>query len=608
MRRRVIWAPAWVAAAAAAGHRPSLRGGARGLEEDASCALDCVVGFCVARDSLGVCAYDVSWRESPSFQGDPVTQLNVYVGDAVSFAGDQDLVELPSAPSLEHCDFSPSAELASRADVQQGFAHTFDEAGSYYLASARGCDRGATLKVVVAPRKPGCHRHDGHDCHCHDEEKPIPCGSGGDAAFARELADVDARCGDYLASCSSGCAAAYRKAHQHLLECPDRAPRGEYAAVDAAGACHDPGRAPAYSDECALPYEIAVKDGNADKAAYQAAVDGVNLLILVAMLSFVCVVYELGMARYWIKRGDIKAADAEDPEHDADLAFGIIPPRGLRAAVSEFVFGPPPRDERLPTHDAPRKAGGYTSRADGREPKRAAAANRDLGAGVEMASLGAATRAASRRRPSAISPDKRSLVSAARRPSAAVKRNLISTVHVEVDGARLGLSFLPDGRVDSVMPGGETEAKGMRPGDRVVLVGSTSVTDKESVIGAIKAHTKRPMHLSVQRPFDPQALDYVEVEFDGPKLGISFGPDGRVDSPGRPVRLTVCRPCDPAEGIEYLCVDMTGEKLGLAFTPDGAIKGVQPGSEAAQKGIKAGDRLRGRHRRARRARRASSTP
>ncbi|KAH8059979.1 hypothetical protein JL722_4931 [Aureococcus anophagefferens] len=373
MRRRVIWAPAWVAAAAAAGHRPSLRGGARGLEEDASCALDCVVGFCVARDSLGVCAYDVSWRESPSFQGDPVTQLNVYVGDAVSFAGDQDLVELPSAPSLEHCDFSPSAELASRADVQQGFAHTFDEAGSYYLASARGCDRGATLKVVVAPRKPGCHRHDGHDCHCHDEEKPIPCGSGGDAAFARELADVDARCGDYLASCSSG-------------------------------------------DECALPYEIAVKDGNADKAAYQAAVDGVNLLILVAMLSFVCVVYELGMARYWIKRGDIKAADAEDPEHDADLAFGIIPPRGLRAAVSEFVFGPPPRDERLPTHDAPRKAGGYVARRRPRAETRAAA-NRDLGAGVEMASLGAATRAASRRRPSAISPTSGPRVRrAARRP------------------------------------------------------------------------------------------------------------------------------------------------------------------------------------------------
>ena len=24
--------------------------------------------------------------------------------------------------------------------------------------------------------------HDDHDCHCHDEEKPIPCGSGGDAA------------------------------------------------------------------------------------------------------------------------------------------------------------------------------------------------------------------------------------------------------------------------------------------------------------------------------------------------------------------------------------------------------------------------------------------
>jgi hypothetical protein len=206
-----------------------------------------------------VCAYDVSWRESPSFQGDPVTQLNVYVGDAVSFAGDQDLVELPSAPSLEHCDFSPSAELASRADVQQGFVHTFDEAGSYYLASARGCDRGATLKVVVAPRKPRCHRHDDHDCHCHDEEKPIQCGSGGDAAFARELADVDARCGDYLASCSSGCAAAYRKAHQHLLECPDRVPRGEYAAVDAAGACHDPGRAPAYSDECDLPYAATAR-------------------------------------------------------------------------------------------------------------------------------------------------------------------------------------------------------------------------------------------------------------------------------------------------------------------------------------------------------------
>ncbi|KAH8050479.1 hypothetical protein JL720_15335 [Aureococcus anophagefferens] len=277
--------------------------------------------------------------------------------------------------------------------------------------------------------------------------------------------------------------------------------------------------------------------------------------------------------------------------------------------------------------------------------------------------------------------------------------------------APAGLSFADDGKINSVEPGGEAEAEGivgMRPGDRVVFVGSTSVTDKESVIGAIKAHTKRPMHLSVQRPFDPQALDYVEVEFDGPKLGISFGPDGRVDSvmPGgeamakgihvgdrftcvgpdpvgaskdavleaisshadRPICLTMTRPhdtsnglcstrstsraparpvargrrkinsvepggeaeaegivvgdriscvnaeptppsatartktilsqpdrpaaahgvppCDPADGIEYLCVDMTGDKLGSRSRPT-EIRGVQPGSEAAQKGIKA---------------------
>ena len=111
-----------------------------------------------------------------------------------------------------------------------------------------------------------------------------------------------------------------------------------------------------------------------------------------------------------------------------------------------------------------------------------------------------------------------------------VKQNLITTVHVEIDGERLGLNFQDDGDVSSVLPGCEAEAKGMGVGDRIVQVGATQVTDRTSIIEAIRGHAKRHMHLSVQRPFDPEALDYVEVEFDGPKLGISFGDDGRVDS------------------------------------------------------------------------------
>ena len=63
-----------------------------------------------------------------------------------------------------------------------------------------------------------------------------------------------------------------------------------------------------------------------------------------------------------------------------------------------------------------------------------------------------------------------------------VKQNLITTVHVEIDGEKLGLNFQDDGDVSSVLPGCEAEAKGIGVGDRVVQVGATHVTDRTSVM------------------------------------------------------------------------------------------------------------------------------
>ena len=57
------------------------------------------------------------------------------------------------------------------------------------------------------------------------------------------------------------------------------------------------------------------------------------------------------------------------------------------------------------------------------------------------------TAAVARRRPSALSPSMRSALPAGRRPSAAVKRAVLTTAHVEIDGASLGLAFTDDGAV-----------------------------------------------------------------------------------------------------------------------------------------------------------------
>jgi S1-C subfamily serine protease len=38
-------------------------------------------------------------------------------------------------------------------------------------------------------------------------------------------------------------------------------------------------------------------------------------------------------------------------------------------------------------------------------------------------------------------------------------------------------------------------------------------------------------------------------------------------------------------------VVFAGPTLGIAFEPSGVVKGVQPGGEAQQKGVRAGDRV-----------------
>ena len=46
------------------------------------------------------------------------------------------------------------------------------------------------------------------------------------------------------------------------------------------------------TNDCDLPFEIEIIDGEAAKKAYQGAVDAVTLLISIAMVSFVLVVLQ----------------------------------------------------------------------------------------------------------------------------------------------------------------------------------------------------------------------------------------------------------------------------------------------------------------------------
>ena len=129
-------------------------------------------------------------------------------------------------------------------------------------------------------------------------------------------------------------------------------------------------------------------------------------------------------------------------------------------------------------------------------------------------------------------------------------------------------------------------AKGIHVGDRFTCVGPDPVgASKDAVLEAISSHADRPICLTMTRPHDTSnGLYFYPINFKGPRLGLSFADDGKINSvepggeaeaegiavgdriscvnaeptppskegvtktilsqPGRPVRLTVCRPCD----------------------------------------------------------------
>ncbi|KAH8095059.1 hypothetical protein JL720_2332 [Aureococcus anophagefferens] len=183
------------------------------------------------------------------------------------------------------------------------------------------------------------------------------------------------------------------------------------------------------------------------------------------------------------------------------------------------------------------------------------------------------------------------------------------------------------------MPNGEALHKGVVVGDRVVCVGPHPVpASKQGVMDAIVGHAARPLRLTLSRPRpDAPGLVFAEALVEGAKLGLAFDDGGLVKAvaPGgeaerrgvavgdriscvgaaptapskdgvmkpilahaaRPLRLTLCRPEAPRNGLEAFVVDVAGATLGLAFDDVGRVTAVMPGGEAEAKGLRVGDHV-----------------
>ena len=376
-----------------------------------TCELDCdAAGACRARSKAGGCTYDVVWAPpKPTLVGgQAITSLRVFVGDAVNFAPSlegswqkHDLWALASAAALDHCDFSPSLEVAPAADVRDGRVVKMEEPGITYFACSQElhCKMGLKLAVSVAQGVPTCHRHGADEvaaaaspscgsgrkrvralgldgallgagvgqcaeacvangdraslgavedgscvdagyaleldsdfaapaeardvalwapagaCHCHESEKAISCGRDGDGAREKQVNNIDRYCGS---TCPSQCADAFALLHQHYMTCDGAvAPAPSYAAVAAAGACAAPAAPPKKSDDCPLPYTLTIDSGHADKAAYNAAVDGVNLILLCGFISVGLVALQLVRDRFG-KRAEMDRIRRSPGEDEAE--------------------------------------------------------------------------------------------------------------------------------------------------------------------------------------------------------------------------------------------------------------------------------------------------
>ena len=137
---------------------------------------------------------------------------------------------------------------------------------------------------------------------------------------------------------------------------------------------------------------------------------------------------------------------------------------------------------------------------------------------------------------------------------------------VSVDGPRLGLAFEPDGRVKGIQPGSESEQKGMLVGDKIVKVGDTAVSTNSSIVAAVQAHPQRPLVLTLERAQEGSSVP-------------------------APVNATPAAPASVSMGSRPITITIDGPRLGCAFDSEGKVKGLQPGGEGEQRGLRVGDRV-----------------
>jgi serine protease Do len=131
-----------------------------------------------------------------------------------------------------------------------------------------------------------------------------------------------------------------------------------------------------------------------------------------------------------------------------------------------------------------------------------------------------------------------------------------------------------------VLPGSPAERAGLRAGDLIYAVGDRAVDDSTRLQHAIaRAPIGEPLRLRLVREGKEHEVQVVVVERPAPRGAVPTSPDGGDEA-------------SPSDGVGITARALTpdlAEALGWERTASGVVvTGVEPGSPAAQQGIRPG--------------------